>query len=168
MATIKTVIEQEKSGNDKIFLYKEGLFYVAYEQSCYAFSCYIHQFKIKNRYVKKLGRKIVSLGFPISSADKLLAGREVSDFEQGIIVKMNTSERVDENEYEAWKTEVVDTTSAPLNASVPLSVSEPLFQDNENDLIERLRNFPLENRTPLDCMLFIGELKRMIADKYSV
>ena len=168
MADKKTIIEREKSGNGVIYLYKEGIFYKAYEQSCYAFYQYVRQLKLKKRFVKKAGSYVVSLGFPVNSADKLLVGRDVKDFELGIVVKMKDDERIDEKEYEAWKTEVADTTSAPLRASVPLSVSEPQLQDNENDLVEKLRNFPLESRTPLDCMLFVGELKRMISDKYHV
>ena len=35
----------EKAEKGLIFLYREGLFYVAYEQSCYAFHKFIRQFK---------------------------------------------------------------------------------------------------------------------------
>ena len=78
MADKKTIIEWEKCDKGVIYLYEEGIFYVAYEQSCYAFHKYIRQFKVKKRFVKKVGQDVVSLGFPVSSAEKLLEGRVVN------------------------------------------------------------------------------------------
>lgn len=51
MSTIKERVEREQSNIDKIYLYREGIFYRAYERSAY-------------------GRDIVYLGFPEKVADR--------------------------------------------------------------------------------------------------
>ena len=87
-----------------IRLYRAGIFYVAYEQSCYAFHKYIRQFKVKKKLVKKISSEIVSLGFPVSSEEKLLIGRTVAPFESGIAVRLNAYETIDNDEFLTWKT----------------------------------------------------------------
>ncbi len=52
MSTIKERIEQEQSNIDKIYLYKEGIFYKAYERSAYLWVNNICNYEIKKRYVK--------------------------------------------------------------------------------------------------------------------
>lgn len=64
MSTIKERIEREQSNCDKIYLYKEGIFYRAYERSAYLWITNICNYEIKKRYVKTIDRDIVYLGFP--------------------------------------------------------------------------------------------------------
>lgn len=53
-----------------IQLYKQGVFWVAYEQSAY--SIWEHKgYRVNKKYIKSLKRDIVSLGFPASVLDEI-------------------------------------------------------------------------------------------------
>ena len=51
---IDEIVSMESDYMPVIRLHKEGIFYVAYEQSCYAFYQYIKPFKVKSRYIKEV------------------------------------------------------------------------------------------------------------------
>lgn len=72
MSTIKERVEREQSNIDKIYLYKEGIFYRAYERSAYLWINHICKYEIKKRYVKTVGKVIVYLGFPMSVLESKL------------------------------------------------------------------------------------------------
>jgi hypothetical protein len=57
---------QEKLGREtgqKIFLYKQGVFWTAYEQSALILSRH-KPLKFSVRFVKTVNRKVISVGFP--------------------------------------------------------------------------------------------------------
>ena len=61
--TIKEKIEYEDG--QLVHLWKEGVFWVAYEQSAYLVS-QVKKLKPTKKYVKTAGREVVSVGFPSS------------------------------------------------------------------------------------------------------
>ncbi len=77
MSDVKSILSLEASNQYVIHLHKEGLFYVAYERSCYAFHRYIKPFKLAKRFVKSVGQEVVKLGFPVSSLEKLIGGKGI-------------------------------------------------------------------------------------------
>lgn len=130
-----------------IHLHKEGLFYVAYEHSCYAFHRYIKPFKPSKRYVKSAGQEVVKLGFPSSGLEKLMADREwekVTD--KHVAIPLNDDETIDEQAYSEWKKSVpVQSNQGKIASEAPKDV-----QRTESErLVRMVLAFPLENRTPM-------------------
>jgi len=61
---IKDKIDIEKDNNNFIKLYKEGIFWRAYNQSCMLFTQYFDNYKVIIKYVKYLKQNIYYCGFP--------------------------------------------------------------------------------------------------------
>ena len=59
--SIKEIVEAEKSNTSKIYLYREGLFFRAYEVSAFALCSFVHPFKVIKRQLKVLNGDEVSL-----------------------------------------------------------------------------------------------------------
>lgn len=73
--TSRELIAAEASNTDRIVLYREGLFWKAYERSAYALCTQVRAFRPTRKVLKALGGgDIVSVGFPAIAADRILAG----------------------------------------------------------------------------------------------
>ncbi|MDE6570290.1 MAG: hypothetical protein K2K43_06685 [Alistipes sp.] len=73
--TSRQLIAAEANNTDRIALYREGLFWKAYERSAYALCTQVRPFKPTRKVLKALsGGDIVSVGFPTIAADRILAG----------------------------------------------------------------------------------------------
>ena len=63
--TSKDFIRAEAENTDRIILYREGLFWKAYERSAFAVCTQIRPFKPTKRSLKTLdGGELISIGFP--------------------------------------------------------------------------------------------------------
>ncbi|MBQ6208415.1 MAG: hypothetical protein IJK42_01390 [Prevotella sp.] len=153
MAEIKDIIHRESTNTHEVHLYKEGVFLVAYERSCYAFQRYIHKYQIKCRYVKKVSDYVVSLGFPASSKESVLDGREWKDEGAYIALRLCGDEAIEEEEFRKWK------ASVPMEQRPASQALSPQCGNGMEDIIMQIRRFPLETKTPMDCMLFLVKLK---------
>ena len=67
--TKKEIIELEQVNRDKIHLFQEGSFWIAYERSAMRFVRSVRPYKVTKKEIKSLGASIASLGFPISALD---------------------------------------------------------------------------------------------------
>ena len=165
---IEEIVSMETDYKPVVRLHKEGIFYIAYEQSCYAFYQYIKPFKVKNRYVKKLSKNIVSLGFPVASAKNLLAGRKIiEERDKMLIVQLDVHELFEQENFERWKSKMTISVLPSENVYKPDSselIKPDVVSDNDtnvmHDVLTRIRQFPIENKTPMDCMIFVSELKK--------
>ncbi len=73
--TSRELIAAEANNTDRIALYREGLFWKAYERSAFALCTQVRPFKPTRKVLKTLaGGDIVSVGFPTHAADRILAG----------------------------------------------------------------------------------------------
>lgn len=69
--TSREFIQEEAGNEDRIVLYREGLFWKAYERSAYAVCTQIRPFKPTKRSLKTLdGGALVSIGFPCSTENR--------------------------------------------------------------------------------------------------
>ena len=68
--THKEILQRESSNTDLIHLYKEGLFWKAYEQSAYLFAHNIATYKVKSKYDKKTRQDIIYIGLPPISLER--------------------------------------------------------------------------------------------------
>jgi len=150
----------EKSPKE-IHLYKEGAFWIAYEQSAY----YIFLkkgYKPTKKFVKKVNSEVVSVGFPENALASLdPAFNEKQNGEMHIVLQME--EVINEAEFREWKNNLELHIAEERNFS-PLhkqNGDNPCYKAAEvQDIVGRIRAFDLSNATPMDCMMFVHALKK--------
>ncbi|MFR9543839.1 MAG: hypothetical protein SNH27_17570 [Rikenellaceae bacterium] len=157
--TTKEIFSAEIANIDKIILYKEGIFYKAYEKSAYAFVLRLNPYATKKKYVKVICSDLVSIGFPMTSLDKFKDQVEILErTDERIVIK---TDDINTTEFEAWKEAL--PIHEPQPKEVVSQVEEPKAEvSNHSRIVEMIRSFAVENKTPIECMLFIGELKRVL------
>ena len=138
--------------------YRNGVFLVAYEQSAYLFHRFVHQYKVSRRTGKAVATDVVSIGFPQAIVNSLFEGRTCEENNGAIVVALHDDESYTDAEFAEWRAGV--PLAAPTSR-VKKSKSSKGVDDNI-DIIERIREFPLDNRTPIECMLFLSELKHSL------
>ena len=84
----------EAANPGQVYLYPEGAFYKAYQQSAWLLCTRVHPFKVSARSLKGLGVPLLSVGFPQSSLDKFSAGLSVAENPSGgggisVFISMN-------------------------------------------------------------------------------
>lgn len=101
--TSQDFIRAEADNTDRIILYKEGLFWKAYERSAYILCMQVRPFKPTKKSLKSLdGGQIVSVGFPWKHEEKhigTLKRLESSDDR----LTLAAASPIDPADFEAWK-----------------------------------------------------------------
>ncbi len=221
--TSRQFITAEASNTDRIILYREGLFWKAYERSAYALCSQIRPLKPTRKVLKNLGGgDLVSVGFPAASEASTIGPLSViARSELRLVVA--APRPIDETAFRAWKAAVpvkpaerrsdrspelpiagnaVETENAAAGsvasqgvastgggavAAVAASNFPPQeagrstfrrllrwFRRSElrstSDcaarcrVVRELRAFDLADKTPLECMYFVAELKKRLSD----
>ncbi len=164
MAKIKDIIAREDSSKQVIKLYKEGIFYKAYEYSAYLFTKHIKAYQVKRKYSVQLKRDLVSIGFPITSFSALAIPEtcRLQEFPHHLELEVS-DEPLDTSAYVEWKD------------GISLSVQEPkvnvqnrggngfTISTLEYDVLQRLHRFNIDTATPMACMLLLSELKQSLS-----
>ncbi len=177
MAQLVDIMAAEKvrtsfSEQREIRLYADGSFYRAYEWSAWLCCRYVKQNKVTRRFVKSVDGDVAYIGFPQTSLSKyVLDGTEVVENADGtVVMRLAESLFPPENEREtllvdfsAWrehqpvtelKTNKKDDGKEPNRAVQPVS---------STGIMQQLQAFPIESRTPIECMLFLVEIKQKMA-----
>lgn len=142
MPTMQEILKTEREKRPgTVVLFDEGLFLKAYEES----ACRLAQqygLKVKCRAVKAAGETVASVGFPKSSLAKYAPNAvgqgghmEADGIEAGAVP------------FAEWKAEAAaaDATSASADW-----------------LAEAVARYPVESKSPVECMLFLLELKKRL------
>lgn len=217
--TSRDFIRAESANTDRIILYREGLFWKAYERSAFAVCSQIRSFKPTRRVLKALGGgDLISIGFPSASEERILAGlTRLETSPQRLVVEAPGPIVV--AEFEAWKSSVplanpsegsaaVRHDDSPLRrpeqrgaAGTAASDRPAAVQDRgcaaavqgsagvaavraeecragypaagpqggpdsaltkSCEVAERIREFDLASSTPVECMMLLLELKRIL------
>lgn len=137
---------------NELRLYKEGVFWVAYEQSAYIIS-QIKELKPTKKMVKKLGQEIVSVGFPNSVLDKVIAEFELIERNENQIA-LRWKHSCDELAYNGWKNNI--------EIAMPNKASMPVAQIRDYSATDRLLAFDIGNSTPIQCVMFLNDLQQSI------
>jgi hypothetical protein len=153
--TIFEKINKHTSPNEAL-LYKEGAFWIAYEQSAY----YFHQtkgYRPTKKLVKVLGKEVVSLGFP-KLPGELSFAEKTEHFCRTIL-----ETPIDMAAFSEWKSGL--PLQAPPQATQRTERTPPVAEvaATANEKIAGvIRSFDLSSKTPMECMLFLSELKKMV------
>lgn len=185
--TLKEIFDIEQGNSELVYLYSEGLFWKAYEKSAFRMVRYVGKFKETKRFIKYLGTDIISIGFPKAGEEKFLAAATIEKREEtGMIVRIG--EPFEEREFQDWKNSV--TLAAPRkgkkekegtpdysNVNATAHVNHPTVisfmvtngtpandtMDPVGEIVYKLRNFQIENHTPMECMMCLAELRKLVA-----
>lgn len=188
--TSKEIFEHEQGNTEHIRLYAEGLFWKAYERSAYACCTQFREFKATKKYIKAMEGELVSIGFPRTSLSTL-AGEEqiVERGEKSVVIRCK--EPVDEKMFAAWKNHLPLTApaasgknafsapepvadplvpsdaqaSAPVDTTTPMRSMPDFARSRAETVAELLRSYNLAEHTPMEAMLFISELKRLLNER---
>lgn len=184
--TSKEIFENEQGNTEQIRLYAEGLFWKAYERSAYACCTQLRGFKPTKKYIKAMDGEIVSIGFPQTSLSTLVDEEQIVERgEKSVVIKC--MEPIDEKMFVVWKNHLPLTASAVSAKKVsPADSSDPLIPDCSEEsspvdtaspsprmaadehpsyasaVVERIRSYNLAEHTPMETMLFVSELKRLL------
>lgn len=101
MPTYQRILNTEDANEDKIYLYKAGKFWKAYNQSAYLFHTYIQSFKLSARIVQKINRRVVSLGFPEDALKKYTYNYLVEKVDDECLM-VHFGRCVDETAFDQW------------------------------------------------------------------
>lgn len=153
--------EEQRAWNE-MFFYKEGVFYVAYEKSAWLFSRRVHSFRATKKFIKSVGRDMVSIGCPEQSLLKWTEATCRRNDKNGVVsFTLIKDEPLDESDFEEWKSSVQyfhGQGEFPVSCKSDSGIEEQILR-------ECILNYPIENKTPMDCMLFVAELKKNLMNK---
>ncbi len=137
----------------EVRLYKEGVFWTAYEQSAFMISK-IRNFKVTKKFVKKIKQEVISIGFPDSILEQIISHFEVKE-RKGTLVILESNNPFDSVTYQNWK------DSIDLHKVKITKVKEQ--EQHKCPSVEgRVLSFDLGNSTPLQCFIFLNELQQSI------
>ena len=169
-------IEQNRTEETKcvIHLFQEGSFYRAYEWSAWLCHRYINEFKVTHKHFRSIEPSVLFVGFPVTSFPKYAeTAYSVTDVEEKrrdmvlhddvLSADMQLEEMV--ADYDSWKSSIpvqeniskskeTQATSSGVSANAVISKA---------GIVQQIIAFPLESKSPLQCMMFIADLKQQVA-----
>jgi len=156
----------EKGNTNFINLIKEGLFCRAYETSAMLFTQNLKKFKVQKKYYKVIKNAIVFIGFPASGLENIInaakeKGFAVEENTGGLIARVKTSGITDES-FENWKNNVCYST--PKIADITRSRGSFSVNNNEVNIIQKLRSYSLADHTPIETVQFVMQIQKELAE----
>ena len=178
MAKLGDILEKEKNRSETgmlrtIYLYQEGTFYRAYEWSAWLCVRYISQFKATRLATKDGIESSVFVGFPVSSLSKFIPENYsmrnegdkciVVDLPNNIFGDVFDIEQLRE-EFANWK-DSVPQSAKKLSMRHELKDGVKAEQPRHlTDIMAQVLAFPIEQKSPMECMTFIATLKQQISE----
>jgi hypothetical protein len=159
----------EKHADGAVHLFKEGVFWVGYEQSAYILN-HIRALRTTKRFVKKIEKEVVTVGFPAPALDAFLERLTVRERTDTYICAAPPAP-LDPAEFERWKSELpAYAPLPPARYPVAQPAPETVFAAPEvvapseggmtpEAVYERVRRFRLSSATPMECMIFLETLQ---------
>ncbi|MCQ2300856.1 MAG: hypothetical protein MJZ81_12130 [Bacteroidales bacterium] len=176
MSQLSEILEIEKKRDTAesqcvVNLFQEGTFYRAYEWSAWLCFRYIRQFKPTHRLIKDSEDSIVFVGFPVTSLQKYTPqDAEVSfNGDKSVIIRLPQSLLEESGGAETMAEEFANwKRSVPLTESSKKKLEEQrLYPDGApmklTDIVHGILSYPVEQRTPMECMMFLAELKQQVS-----
>lgn len=168
----------EGANQGQVYLYPEGAFYKAYQQSAWLLCTKVHPFKVSARPLKGLDGPLLTVGFPMSSFDKFARGLRVEDSKSGGKT-LYFDGLVDMSGYSEWASSFEVTNCKPVKASynsLPVYGEMYRFVLEMTDFASRLnRNFRYslgedvrkESKRALLCVILAGKSENRLDNIHS-
>ena len=138
----------QKQDTSKIFLFKEGLFYKAYNEG--AFLLKDKNYKITVKQIKSIENEVLSIGFPISVLEKLKENRQSEEYDNYCSLQSNIVFSL--LLYEEWYQNQITNIKR---------VDRKYLE--EYTLKDTIKNYPLANKTPIEVFIWVAELQKLIS-----
>ncbi|MFV5686518.1 hypothetical protein ACM55I_13855 [Flavobacterium sp. GB2R13] len=153
MATILEKITQQVQNPSKVFLFKEGIFYKAYNQGAYLMR---HKnYKVHVKKIKNIENNVLTIGFPIAVFEALKKDFAIQDFE--FYSCFDTPVVFNETEYQNWYTDKINTNREDMKLITQREIkTESSFI---TELTAQIINYPLANKTPMEVFLWVASLQ---------
>ena len=185
MAKISEILEIEKERTDAttwnvIHLFKEGGFYHAYNWSAWLIVTAAYSDEVRkgqadrkplnvSRKKVKSGGDFAFVGFPLRSMEKFIPFHNgltpVSDTQIDISIELPAT--AGELSFESLAQAVEDWKQAiPISEDKPKKEQDEPFHASPRSItgvMQQVMSFPLESKTPVECMMFISQLKQQLA-----
>ena len=170
MASIKDILTSETKTDHSIRLYRDGsLFYKAYERSAFLFVNHVRVYDIHHQYYKGCNFDAVWVAIQQSTLPSL--GCQYIENADGTVT-IPVEAEIDEQQFQQWKSEHLSHKKLP-GMDIPFSAipspppsSPPATQaadKDEAEVLQRLRAYNLAGSTPMETMVFVSELQRMLS-----
>ncbi|MCK9303408.1 MAG: hypothetical protein PHU62_05755 [Bacteroidales bacterium] len=149
---------EDETPKGTIRLIKSGEFYRAYNHSAWLFQCCIAEHKVMRKFIKVINQDIYYIGFPEKSLFSNIGERKSTKTDLGFDIELFQEEIPEEATYATWKKTIeVESSSKGDFYSLPLAGA-----DAEREVIRRLKSFPIENKSLIDCAVFLAELRKLL------
>jgi len=154
MPSIKEKLKAEERNERTVRLWPEGTFFKAYERSAYLFVTQVRHYEVRRQFVKAAGQDVVSIGFPqtVLASLGLQHEKNVNGTEE---IRLDTP--LDEQQYLLWREAQAYPTPNPSPERGVECVSPVV-----SAVADRIRTFNLATATPMQCMLQLAELQKML------
>lgn len=149
------------------------MFLKAYQHSAFQFITHVRPYRAIKKHFKSVGSDVVMLGFPSERLKEIFPDAEI-DYIDGEMHVRVPCPPIDFKAYLAWFDTIAPqperprakTPAAPApdatdqTEQIALPRGETLTSPvNHYGVLRKIQDFSLENATPLECMLFLRDLK---------
>ena len=178
MAKLSAILQLEKlratpEEQRIIHLWADGSFYRAYEWSAWLAVRYIKQFKVTRRTIKSVGSDMLFIGFPQSSMEKFRPGKAVlqenTEEKRLLLILPEDVVKADEGstleqDFQNWRTTIPLTEGkTPTDETTPRTAHLGGGSVSVTGIMRQVLEFSVEAHSPIDCMLFLAELKKQVS-----
>jgi len=153
---VNTLIEKitmQQQCPSKVFLFKEGLFYKAYNQGAYLLRH--KKYKVSVKRIKNSNNEVVSIGFPSAVYHKLQEKICIETFESYSCFDSNAV--FDDAEFQNWYNEIVIIEQ--IKTKSMSQKKNGLCTSSYNEIIQQIKNYPLANKTPMEVFVWVASLQ---------
>ena len=147
--TILDKVTLQQQDTTKIFLFKEGVFYKAYNEG--AFLLQDRNYKVAVKKIKSVENEVLSIGFPISVLEKLKENRQSEEYDNYCSLQSNIVFSL--LLYEEWYQNQITNIKR---------VDRKYLE--EYTLKDTIKNYPLANKTPIEVFIWVADLQKMISN----
>jgi len=139
---------------NKLYLFKEGMFYKIYNENALWFVQYIKPYKVTIKYIKNCKQEVYSIGFPSTFLSKI-------NFKGLALPNKNATTQIVSYTIKQHFINTVAYTNWCASFSKQ-KMQTPVTNTVQASIITALQNFNIAIKTPMQAFEFLIQLKKMI------
>jgi len=158
------IYKLELENPDCCYLLKDGIFWRAYERSAMQFCTTIKSYKVTKKHFKGIRATMVYIGFPNKHLSQIMEKcRELglTSASDGEVIKISGFDT--KPEIEEWKSQFEELQGSVAEEMPEYgAANKDSMTRNSSKIEEKIREFPLASKTPIECQQFLYELQNQI------
>lgn len=147
--TLPEKLNLQEQNTNKVFLFKEGVFYKAYNEGVFLLKDL--NYKINTKQLAKTKEVYVSIGFPLSVLCKLKETNVATKVKTEGVVSLNAPFNFKIEAFKNWKQQQLINTQVTITNKL-----------NKNHILEEIKNYPLANKTPIEVFTWVAAIQLKI------